>query len=134
MAFGTCPSCGGHSIRGSKLRGLVERIESLVGYCPFRCRQCGTRFQTLLWDVRSWRYARCPSCLGTELGRWSEHYYSAPPVVRLMVALGANRYRCELCRHNFASFRLCKERFSWKRRRAAMHAEKNAGETGGRGV
>jgi hypothetical protein len=128
MPFGTCPSCGGHNLRTSKLRGFAERLQSLVGFCPFRCRQCGTRFRTLLWDLRSWKYARCPSCLGTELSRWSEHYYNAPLSVRLMVGLGATRYRCELCRQNFASFRLCKERFSWKKRRAAAQAEKASRE------
>ena len=130
MPFGTCPSCGGHNLRTSKMRGLVERLRSLVGYCPFRCRQCGTRFHTLLWDFGSWKYARCPSCLGTELSHWSEHYYNAPLSVRLLVGLGATRYRCEVCRHNFASFRLRKERFSWKKRREAAQAARESRESG----
>lgn len=122
MSFGTCPACGGHSLRASKLRGAAERLRSLIGILPFRCRQCATRFSTPLWDLRSWKYARCPMCMGTELSRWSEHYYNTTPVVRLLVAFGASRYRCEFCRHNFASFRACRERFSWKKRRDAAKA------------
>ncbi|MGA3026253.1 MAG: hypothetical protein ABSF98_15915 [Bryobacteraceae bacterium] len=128
MPFGTCPSCGGHNLRASKMRGFVERLQSLAGVFPFRCRQCGTRFRTLLWDLRSWKYARCPNCLGTELGRWPEHNYNAPLGLRLLVGLGATRYRCELCRQNFASFRACKERFSWRKRREAARAAASARE------
>jgi hypothetical protein len=130
MAFGTCPSCGGHSLRASKIRGAVERLRSFVGIFPFRCRQCGARFSTSLWDPGNWRYARCPNCLGTELSRWSEHYYNAPPGLRMLVRLGATRYRCEFCRRNFASFRACKERFSWKRRRDAAKAATNEKQPG----
>jgi hypothetical protein len=111
------------------VRGVVERLQSLAGILPFRCRQCGTRFRTLIWDLRSWRYARCPKCLGTELSRWSEHYYNAPLGDRLLVGLGATRYRCELCRHNFASFRACKEKFSWKKRRDAAKGAAGARES-----
>jgi hypothetical protein len=119
MPFGACPSCGGHNLRSSKVRGPAERLQSLIGILPFRCRQCGSRFSTLLWDLSSWKYARCPNCLSTELSNWSDQYYNAPLGVRMLIALGAHRYRCELCRQNFASFRACKVRFSWRRRRAA---------------
>ena len=128
MSFGTCPFCSGHSLRESKIRGAAEWLRSLAGILPFRCRQCGTRFSTSLWDLRSWRYARCPKCLGTELSRWSEQYYNAPLGVRLLVGMGATRYRCEFCRHNFASFRACKERFSWKKRRAPAKASNSGRE------
>jgi hypothetical protein len=135
MAFGTCPACGGHSIRGSKINGPIERLQSLIGVVPFRCRQCNTRFTASLWDLRNSRYARCPSCRGTELGHWSEQFYNAPAGVRLLLALGATRYRCEFCRYNFASFRACKDRFSWKKRReAAKSAAAGAGEQGGRAL
>jgi len=124
MPFGTCPSCGGHNLRSSKVRGAAERLRSMIGILPFRCRQCGKRFSTRLWDFSSWKYARCPACLGTELGSWSDHYYNASLSVRMLVTMGAHRYRCEHCRYNFASFRYCRERFSWKKRRAA--ARQNA--------
>lgn len=39
------------------------------------------------------------------LSTWSEEYYIAPPMMRLLIGLGAKRYRCEMCRFNFASFR-----------------------------
>jgi len=130
MRFGTCPSCGGHQLRVSKIRGLVEKLQSVAGILPFRCRQCGTRFRTLLWEPRNWKYARCPRCLTTELGSWSERHCIAPLRVRMLVGLGARRYRCEFCRHNFASFRWCKERFSWQKRRAGGKATASADPDG----
>jgi len=126
MAFAACPECGARNLRSSRVRGFTERLRSLVGILPFRCRQCGARFTTLIWDVRSWRYARCPKCLRYELNTWSDHYYNAGGWVRFLVRLGASPYRCEGCRCNFASFRECKERFSWrKHRRAAAEGGKS---------
>ncbi len=62
-----------------------------------------------------------------ELSTWSEQFYLAPLGTRLYLRLGATPYRCEFCRCNFASFRPCKERFSWRRRREAIRA-RNAQE------
>jgi hypothetical protein len=61
------------------------------------------------------RYARCPKCLRLELSTWSEQYYRPPAVTVMKLRLGATPYRCDFCRCNFASFRACKERFSWRR-------------------
>ena len=35
--------------------------------------------------------------------------------VVLMLRLGATPYRCAACRCNFASFRPCKEKYSWQK-------------------
>jgi hypothetical protein len=44
-----------------------------------------------------------------------------PPLsTRLFLRMGATPYRCEFCRCNFASFRRCKEKFSWRKRRQAI--------------
>ena len=40
----TCPQCGGANLRRSRRRGLLERGFSLLGYLPYRCRDCQTRF------------------------------------------------------------------------------------------
>lgn len=122
MAFARCPKCGSKSIRTSRVRGFAERILSVLGVCPFRCRNCSHRFTAAVWDVATVRYARCPKCLRTELSTWSQQYYNPPWTTRFILGIGATPYRCEFCRCNFASFRACKERFSWRRRRAQIAA------------
>jgi len=122
VGFIRCPSCGSSSLRSSKIRGAKERFKSFFGITPFRCRQCSERFSAPIWNLRAARYARCPKCLRMELSTWSEQFYLAPLGTRLYLRIGATPYRCEFCRCNFASFRPCKERFSWRRRREAIKA------------
>ena len=104
-------------MRSSTIRGWRERFRSIVGILPFRCRQCEHRFEASIWRLTALRYARCPKCLRMELSTWSEQYYNPSKRTLLMLRMGATPYRCEFCRCNFASFRACKERFSWRRRR-----------------
>jgi hypothetical protein len=113
MEFGECPACGSRNIRGSYARGVKERLLSIMGWMPFRCRQCEVRFTAFIWDLMRWRFARCPRCLRTKLSTWSETHYIAPQRTLLLLRLGAHPYRCEFCRCNFASFRRRRERFSW---------------------
>lgn len=122
MAFVRCPSCGSSSIRSSQIRDGREKFKSFFGFIPFRCKQCSGRFSAPIWNLRFARYARCPKCLRLELSTWSEQFYIAPLSTRLYLRMGATPYRCEFCRCNFASFRRCKERFSWRRRREARAA------------
>lgn len=101
----------------SRVRGLSERVRSILGIYPVRCRACDARFFSSIWHFRYLRYARCPRCYRMDLSTWSEQYYNPPTLTRAMLRLGATPYRCEYCRCNFASFRACKERFSWRKRR-----------------
>src|SRR5260370_27838422 len=55
-----------------------------------------------------------------ELSTWSEQYYHPPTSTVMKLRLGATPYRCEFCRCNFASFRACKEKFSWRQRATAQ--------------
>ena len=111
--FEACPSCGSRHIRPSHARNRSERWRSLMGFVHVRCRDCGQRFSNSLWQLDKWRYARCPRCFRLDLGTWSETHYIVKWDVRLLLSLGAKRYRCEVCRHNFASFRQLKEQFSF---------------------
>lgn len=113
--LGPCPQCGGRRLRLSHIRNGGERFRSLLGFVPVRCRECGHRFSSSLWQFGQWRYARCPRCCRLDLGTWSEKHYLVPWTMKLMLALGAKKYRCETCRHNFASFRGLKERFRFHR-------------------
>jgi DNA-directed RNA polymerase subunit RPC12/RpoP len=105
MAFARCPNCGQQNIRSSTVRGIPERLRSVLGIFPFRCRNCGQRFFAPLWRPSLVRYARCPKCMRTNLSKWSERYYHPPLRVIFKLRMGALPYRCDACRHNFASFR-----------------------------
>ncbi len=67
-----------------------------------------------MWFSGAWKYARCPRCYRQELTTWSEQYYHPPSWTKFLLRMGATPYRCAACRCNFASFRKCKERFSWR--------------------
>ena len=115
-----CPQCGSRDLRYSHLRTPGERLASLVGVRPVRCRGCRARFSWRLWKFSDLRYARCPKCLRMDLGIWPESHYRLPTFRSILLQLGANPYRCEYCRYNFVSFRRRKERFSfhrWKKER-----------------
>jgi hypothetical protein len=67
-----------------------------------------------VWAEGAWKYARCPRCYRQELTTWSEQYYHPPSWITFLLRIGATPYRCAACRCNFASFRRCKERFTWR--------------------
>ena len=114
MGFVSCPHCSSKSLRMSKVRGFGGRMRSMIGILPFRCRQCDKRFNAAIWNLTIIHYARCPKCLRMELSTWSEQYYKAPFRIVAKLRLGATPYRCDFCRCNFASFRACKEKYSWR--------------------
>lgn len=99
-----CPACQGRSPRLAGARGVRDKIARIFGVYWLRCTDCGHRFRDDLWDFRRWLYARCPRCYRLELSSWSEKHYQATTWMQCEIALGAHRYRCDACRHNFASF------------------------------
>jgi hypothetical protein len=50
-----------------------------------------------------------------DLNGWTGKTYRPPFWMGLKIRLGANRFRCEYCRFNFASFRRRSEAFTFKR-------------------
>lgn len=82
---------------------------------PLRCLDCKTRsvMQTVI--LRDLLYARCPCCYRMDLNGWTGKTYEPPLWMKLKILFGANRWRCEYCRMNFADFRKRKEIFSFKR-------------------
>jgi len=113
-----CPQCGKREVRISQSRGLGEYCKACLGIYQLRCRRCRARWQTSVWSGNAWRYARCPRCYRQELTAWSEQYYRPPAWTTVLLRMGATPYRCAPCRCNFASFRPCKEKFSWRRQTA----------------
>jgi hypothetical protein len=112
-----CPECGTRDVRLAHTRGVAERLLELVGVYTLRCKRCQVRFRSRIWRLSEVKFARCPRCYRTELSTWSEQYYNPPFGVVFKLRLGATPYRCEFCRCNFASFRACQERFSWRKYR-----------------
>lgn len=116
-----CPNCGARDTRVSRSRGWKEKVFQFFGVYQLRCRRCQARYPGKIFDVAKVHYARCPRCYRTELSTWSAQYYNPPASVTMKLRLGATPYRCEFCRCNFASFRACKERFSWRKYRGGAH-------------
>jgi DNA-directed RNA polymerase subunit RPC12/RpoP len=100
-----CDVCGSTSVRRSKRQSFSELVRMYLGIYPFRCMDCTARFWVSVWLVSKLPFAKCPKCLNVQLTVWPEKYF-APNVWRnLAILLGARRYRCMPCRHNFVSFR-----------------------------
>jgi hypothetical protein len=51
-----------------------------------------------------------------DLGVWDARYYSPTLAARIKMAVGGKRFRCEACRCNFVTFRLMKERSTFRKR------------------
>ena len=70
-----CPSCGSAHLRASLQLTPFERFLELFGALYLRCRDCDERFRLGLLDVRSWMYAKCPSCYRMDLTTWKRERY-----------------------------------------------------------
>jgi DNA-directed RNA polymerase subunit RPC12/RpoP len=122
-----CPNCGSRFLRPSRARSFAERLDFFKFIDHLRCLDCKTRFDAKTFSWSDIRYARCPICRRMDLNGWTGQNYVPPLLMGWKINLGARRYRCEYCRHNFASFRLRKEIFSfsrWKKRTQRMEEEK----------
>lgn len=127
-----CPRCGSRFLRPSQPRNFSEKLRALWFVMPVRCDHCKTRFVTDITGFKYLRFAKCPNCRRMDLNRWTGETFEPRGITRLKVGLGANRFRCEYCRVNFASFRKRKEAFSFKRWRnieQAREAATGAGQT-----
>ncbi len=113
-----CPKCGSANVRYAHMWTAAERLFSLVGVRPLRCRECKTRFSRRLWKFSDLPYARCPKCLNFRLTYWSTAHYHVPFGRGVLLFFGARPYRCEPCRHNFVSFRRRKHGYHRSRRKA----------------
>jgi hypothetical protein len=124
-----CPKCGTREVRVSHRNGLLEGIKGVLGVYPLRCRRCRHRWLTSAWAGGAWKFARCPRCYRQELTTWSEQYYRPSRFTVMLLRMGATPYRCAACRCNFASFKPCKEKFSWRHETKSPVAGEEAGIT-----
>ena len=123
-----CPNCGTREVRVSHRHGLLEAIKGLVGVYPLRCRRCRHRWLTSAWAGGAWKFARCPRCYRQELTTWSEQYYHPSRWTVVQLRMGAIPYRCAACRCNFASFKPCKEKFTWRHETKVVRRAENRPE------
>ena len=121
-----CPNCGSRNIRYSQLRTPRDRLASLIGIRPLRCRDCRQRFVSKVWDPADLPYAHCPKCLNMRLSTWSPSHYHVTAGRGFLLFFGASPYRCENCRCNFVSFRSRKYRYKRPRNAAAASKEAQA--------
>jgi hypothetical protein len=75
-----------------------------------------------VWADGAWKYARCPRCYRQDLSTWSQQYYHPRAWISFLLRIGATPYRCAACRCNFASFKKCRERYSWRKPQPAAPA------------
>ncbi len=125
-----CPQCGSRFLKPSRPRNFQEKVKTYWFVMPVRCDHCRHRFVMDTIGLADMPYARCPKCNRMDLSSWTGDSYTPRGMTRIKAALGANRFRCEYCRVNFASFRKRKEVFSfhrWERIEAAKKAA--AGDT-----
>jgi len=107
----SCPECGSTAVRTGKSHGLVEHLLTWFGQFPFRCNDCGARFDDVPIGLSAIIYAKCPRCLRMDLTVWDPKYYRTSVWQDLQLALGGHRWRCEPCRCNFVSWRARRERY-----------------------
>jgi DNA-directed RNA polymerase subunit RPC12/RpoP len=110
-----CPNCGSRFLRDSKPRDAAEKRLAWRFMSPLRCLDCKTRFVGKTFSLGDMRYAHCPQCDRMDLNQWTGKNYLPPFFTAFLIGVGANRWRCEYCRVNFASFRKRKEIFTFKR-------------------
>jgi hypothetical protein len=125
----TCPTCGSRNLRPAHYRDNEERLNALRFIAPLRCRDCKTRFVSRTVFLEDSFYSHCPECDRMDLNGWTGKTYHPTGWTKIKVFFGANKWRCEYCRLNFASFRKRKEPFTfsrWKKRNPNLVAEKPA--------
>jgi hypothetical protein len=100
----TCDHCGSSDLRRSRRHSTADMLRMLFGNYRLRCNDCGNRFSVNLLFSNA-AAAKCPRCLNIKLDTWNPKHYRIPRWKKLLIALGAHRYRCNSCRYNFTSFR-----------------------------
>ena len=70
-----------------------------------RCDECKTRSMLDILLLSKVLIAKCPRCLEMHLTSWNIAHYRIPRWKKLLLTLGASRYRCDACRYNFVSFK-----------------------------
>jgi hypothetical protein len=122
-----CPACGSTHIRVRRARSLLDDLLALRGTFPAHCDNCSARFRVRDVELSSAKYAHCPRCLRQDLSTWDLRHYHATLWMQIRMLLGAHRWRCEVCRCNFVSFRPRKEKYVRPAERPAPGEDADSG-------
>lgn len=101
----SCLSCGSGSLRRSYSGTWRDLPKMLVGTYAFRCLTCKRRSFINVWLYSKQKYAKCPQCLSLEIVGRTHKPHRPSLWKRLLLGMGANRYRCLVCHHRFLSFK-----------------------------
>jgi len=121
-----CPKCGSRDLRPARPQNDREKYSHYWFVAPLRCKDCRTRFVSRTIFPEDLLFARCPECDRMDLNGWTGKTFTPTGWTWLKCTFGANKWRCEYCRLNFASFRKRKEVFTfsrWKKRNPTAVAE-----------
>lgn len=100
-----CPTCHSESCRRSRRAGAKDRLYSLFGLRPWRCKVCEKRFYGWLVPAKYVFYVHCPSCGNLDLQLVSRDRVMEGRFTGLRRLLRFTAYRCEDCRSRFFSAR-----------------------------
>lgn len=100
-----CPVCRSAMCRRSKRRGFKDRLQSLVGLRPWRCRTCDARFAAWSVPAKFAMYVHCAHCGNMDLQTVSRDRVVEGVTRFFFRAVRAQAYRCDGCRHRFFSIR-----------------------------
>ncbi len=74
------------------------------GDYPFRCLDCGHRSWINVLLLSKLKYAKCPRCMSLKVVRWPAKTLRVGLWQELMLAMGAQPYRCSVCHRTFVSY------------------------------
>ena len=106
-----CPDCDSTEIRPASTHSGMESYLSWLGFHPARCAACAKRFMARPLGLSAIMYAKCPRCYRMDLTTWDPKYYHLTLGMKFRAAIGAHRWRCDVCRCNFLSFRQRMEKY-----------------------
>jgi len=100
-----CPQCRSADCFRSRRSSAADRLATMAGLRPWRCRTCDKRFYAnrVAWPFV--RFAHCPRCGNFDLQRLPRNRVDQAPLLWVKRFLGFPAYRCEPCRLRFFSLR-----------------------------
>ena len=120
-----CAACGSHSIRRSYTWKLSDLPAMAVGSYPFRCLECRQLSWINVWLHSKSKFAKCPDCLSPNVVPRTHEPQKPGFWKRLLLSMGAKRYRCRMCHRRFMTFRFPEERPSAGVDRPSEHSVQN---------
>lgn len=101
-----CPVCRSAVCRRSRRRGSRDKVAAWLGFRPWRCQTCQTRFFGHAVAVKDVPLVHCPQCGNLDVQRVTRDRVVQGMLPGLKRLLRFPAFRCDACRHRFFSLRL----------------------------